>query len=43
MPPLYPSSLDEFVDEVIPVLQKRGLFRAQYETATLRDHLRGQR
>ncbi|MDH6285317.1 MULTISPECIES: LLM class flavin-dependent oxidoreductase [Rhodococcus] len=41
MPPLYPNGLADFVDEVIPVLQKRGLFRAEYETETLRDHLRG--
>ncbi|WP_072687114.1 LLM class flavin-dependent oxidoreductase [Rhodococcus marinonascens] len=41
MPPLYPNGLADFVDEVIPVLQKRGLFRARYETKTLRDHLRG--
>ncbi|NLE79180.1 MAG: LLM class flavin-dependent oxidoreductase [Rhodococcus sp.] len=39
MPPLYPHGLNDFVDEVIPVLQKRGLFRTEYETATLRDHL----
>ncbi|AOW93389.1 monooxygenase [Rhodococcus sp. WMMA185] len=41
MPPLYPSGLADFVDEVIPVLQKRKLFRSRYETNTLRDHLRG--
>ncbi|MEV0947753.1 LLM class flavin-dependent oxidoreductase [Rhodococcus sp. NPDC049939] len=41
MPPLYPSGLADFVDEVIPVLAKRGLFRARYETKTLRAHLRG--
>ncbi|MFZ2172819.1 MAG: LLM class flavin-dependent oxidoreductase [Rhodococcus sp. (in: high G+C Gram-positive bacteria)] len=40
MPPLYPGSLTDFVDEVIPLLQKRGLFRTGYETSTLRDHLR---
>ncbi|MCQ4117929.1 LLM class flavin-dependent oxidoreductase [Rhodococcus tibetensis] len=39
MPPMYPDSLTEFVDEVVPVLQKRGLFRTEYETATLREHL----
>ncbi len=43
MPPLYPNGLADFVDEVVPVLQRRGLFRAEYETATLRDHLRGRR
>lgn len=41
MPPLFPHGLDDFVDEVIPVLRGRGLFRAAYETATLRGHLTG--
>lgn len=41
MVPLYPSGLVEFVEEVIPLLQKRGVFRSRYETQTLRDHLRG--
>lgn len=39
MPPALPDSLDDFVDHVIPVLQKRGLFRTHYEGRTLRDHL----
>jgi FMN-dependent oxidoreductase (nitrilotriacetate monooxygenase family) len=39
MPPYFPSELDVFVDEVIPILQRRGLFRTAYEGATLRDHL----
>ncbi|SHL52791.1 FMN-dependent oxidoreductase, nitrilotriacetate monooxygenase family [Roseovarius pacificus] len=34
-----PAPLDEFVDQVIPILQKRGLFREEYEGTTLRDHL----
>jgi FMN-dependent oxidoreductase (nitrilotriacetate monooxygenase family) len=38
MPPLLPAMLDVFVGEVIPLLQKRGLFRTEYEGATLRDH-----
>lgn len=38
MPPLMPMMLEAFVDEVIPILQKRGLFRTQYEGNTLRDH-----
>jgi FMN-dependent oxidoreductase (nitrilotriacetate monooxygenase family) len=37
MPPLLPTMLDTFVDEVIPILQKRGLFRTEYEGETLRD------
>lgn len=38
MPPLLPSMLDVFVSEVVPILQKRGLFRTAYEGTTLRDH-----
>jgi len=38
MPPILPVMLDVFVAEVIPILQKRGLFRTEYEGATLRDH-----
>jgi alkanesulfonate monooxygenase SsuD/methylene tetrahydromethanopterin reductase-like flavin-dependent oxidoreductase (luciferase family) len=34
-----PLELDLFVDEVIPVLQRRGLFRREYAGETLRDHL----
>jgi alkanesulfonate monooxygenase len=39
MPPFLPGSLDDFVDLVIPELQRRGLFRAEYEGRTLREHL----
>ncbi|MBV9835809.1 MAG: LLM class flavin-dependent oxidoreductase, partial [Alphaproteobacteria bacterium] len=38
MPPLLPSMLDVFVAEVIPILQRRGLFRTAYEGETLRAH-----
>jgi FMN-dependent oxidoreductase (nitrilotriacetate monooxygenase family) len=38
MPPLLPVMLDVFVAEVIPLLQKRGLFRTAYEGTTLREH-----
>jgi FMN-dependent oxidoreductase (nitrilotriacetate monooxygenase family) len=38
MPPVLPAMLDVFVAEVIPLLQKRGLFRTEYEGETLRDH-----
>jgi FMN-dependent oxidoreductase (nitrilotriacetate monooxygenase family) len=34
-----PGQLEAFVDKVIPILQERGLFRADYEGTTLRDHL----
>lgn len=40
MPPSYPQGLEEFVDHVIPILQRRGLFRRSYDGATtLRDLL----
>ena len=38
MPPVLPAMLDVFVAEVIPLLQKRGLFRTVYEGETLREH-----
>ena len=38
MPPYFPGGLDDFVAGVIPILQKRGLFRTEYEGTTLRDH-----
>ncbi len=39
MPPVLPDMLDVFIAEVVPILQKRGLFRRAYEGATLRDSL----
>ncbi|MFP3588985.1 LLM class flavin-dependent oxidoreductase, partial [Paraburkholderia sp. SIMBA_055] len=39
MPPILPAQLDIFVDHVVPILQKRGIFRTDYEGATLREHL----
>lgn len=39
MPPWLPGGLDEFVDLVIPDLQRRGLFRTEYEANTLRENL----
>jgi FMN-dependent oxidoreductase (nitrilotriacetate monooxygenase family) len=33
------SDLSDFVDGVVPELQRRGLFRKDYEGSTLRDHL----
>jgi FMN-dependent oxidoreductase (nitrilotriacetate monooxygenase family) len=38
MAPVLPSSLELFVDHVIPLLRKRGLFRTEYTGKTLRDH-----
>ena len=37
--PYLPEGLDDFVDKVVPELQRRGLFRSEYEGATLRDNL----
>ncbi|MDX6277790.1 MAG: hypothetical protein QOJ72_1918, partial [Nocardioidaceae bacterium] len=39
MPAAMPSGLEDFVDQVVPILQDRGLFRREYEGTTLRDHL----
>ena len=38
MPPILPAMLDVFVAEVVPLLQKRGLFRKEYAGETLREH-----
>jgi FMN-dependent oxidoreductase (nitrilotriacetate monooxygenase family) len=37
--PTVPAGLDEFVDMVVPELQRRGIFRKQYEGTTLRENL----
>ncbi|MCY1281177.1 Nitrilotriacetate monooxygenase component A [compost metagenome] len=39
MPPWLPGGLDDFVERVIPELQRRGLFRTCYSGRTLREHL----
>ncbi|MFL5109024.1 MAG: nitrilotriacetate monooxygenase, partial [Xanthobacteraceae bacterium] len=39
MPPYLPGALDDFVELVIPELQRRGLFRTEYEGRTLRENL----
>src|SRR5438094_5855185 len=38
MPPLLPAQLDVFSAEVIPLLQRRGLFRTEYGGSTPREH-----
>lgn len=35
---VYPTGLSAFVDHVVPVLQRRGLFRTEYASKTLRGH-----
>ena len=37
--PYLPQGLFDFVDQVVPELQRRGLFRREYEGATLRENL----
>ncbi|HTT78818.1 MAG TPA: NtaA/DmoA family FMN-dependent monooxygenase, partial [Stellaceae bacterium] len=37
--PWVPGGLDDFVDRVVPELQRRGLFRREYEGTTLRGNL----
>lgn len=43
MPPYLPGCLTEFVTQVVPELQKRGLFREEYEGNSLRENLGLQR
>ncbi|MCW2885730.1 MAG: monooxygenase [Streptosporangiaceae bacterium] len=38
MPPILPTGLEDFVDHVVPILQRRGLFRTEYTGRTLREH-----
>ena len=37
--PWLPGGLDDFVDKVVPELQRRGIFRTEYEGRTLRENL----
>jgi hypothetical protein len=39
VPHITPDGLAPFVDRVVPLLQERGVFRADYTGRTLRDHL----
>jgi FMN-dependent oxidoreductase (nitrilotriacetate monooxygenase family) len=39
LPPYFPGAFADFVDLVVPELQRRGLFRHDYAGGTLRDHL----
>ena len=39
LPPYFPGAFDDFVDQVVPILQARGLFRRDYSGTMLRDHL----
>ncbi len=39
MPAYFPGAFDDFVNLVVPELQRRGLYRKEYSGPTLRDHL----
>ncbi|MBO1077719.1 LLM class flavin-dependent oxidoreductase [Roseomonas haemaphysalidis] len=39
MPPTFPAGFEAFTNLVVPLLQRRGLFRTAYSGSTLRDHL----
>ncbi|MCG7338657.1 LLM class flavin-dependent oxidoreductase [Staphylococcus sp. ACRSN] len=39
MPPVFPNSLQDFVDYIVPELQNRGLYRTEYEGTTFRENL----
>ena len=39
MPQVLPAGLNEFVELVVPELQRRGLFRTEYEGRTLRENV----
>ncbi|MGW4886366.1 NtaA/DmoA family FMN-dependent monooxygenase [Streptomyces murinus] len=39
VPHITPGGLDPFADKVVPLLQEQGVFRADYEGSTLREHL----
>jgi len=38
MPAVLPSGLELFAEHVVPILQRRGLMRTEYEGTTLREH-----
>jgi len=37
--PYLPQGLDDFVEKLVPILQKRGIYREDYEGNTLRENL----
>jgi FMN-dependent oxidoreductase (nitrilotriacetate monooxygenase family) len=39
VPHVTPGGLDDFAESVVPLLQERGTYRADYNGTTLRDHL----
>lgn len=43
MPDVFPDGLEIFVDEVVPILRRRGIFRTAYTESTLRERFTGDR
>ena len=39
VPHITPGGLDDFADQVVPLLQERGVYRTEYAGTTLRDNL----
>jgi FMN-dependent oxidoreductase (nitrilotriacetate monooxygenase family) len=39
VPHITPGGLDDFADQVVPLLQERGVYRTEYTGSTLREHL----
>jgi N-acetyl-S-(2-succino)cysteine monooxygenase len=39
LPPYVPGTLNDFADLIVPEMQRRGLYRTEYEGATLRENL----
>jgi len=38
-PHIMPSSVEDFVDQVVPILQKKGVYRTEYTGCTFRENL----
>jgi FMN-dependent oxidoreductase (nitrilotriacetate monooxygenase family) len=38
-PTITPSGVEDFVDQVVPIMQRRGIFRTAYKGTTLRENL----
>ena len=41
MTPIHPAGIERIVDHLVPELQRRGLYRTEYESSTLREHYFG--
>jgi FMN-dependent oxidoreductase (nitrilotriacetate monooxygenase family) len=39
VPTHFPTGVEAFTEQVVPELQRRGIFRSEYEGTTLREHL----